>query len=76
LHGSRKSYNISKICPNCHELLDRGDKSTTEEARKVLLLREVKKLIDNTKDDKVLRDKLLILCKAIIERKPLKETFD
>jgi len=74
--GSDKIYNRLKICPNCHRLLDIGDKLTTEESRKILLLREVKKLIENTNDEKVLRNKLLLLCKAIIERKPLEETFD
>lgn len=74
--GSSKSHNILKICPNCHRFLDQGNKSTIERARKLLLLREAKKLIENTKDEKVLQNKLLLLCKAIIERKPLEETFD
>jgi hypothetical protein len=66
--GSTKSYNILKLCPNCHRKLDRDDPITIELCREKLLFREVKKLIeDNSATPKRLRN----LIEAILHRKQL-----
>ena len=68
-HGGRKkSYNILKLCPNCHRKLDRDDPIMIELCREKLLFREVKKLIeDNSTTPKRLRN----LIEAILHRKQL-----
>ena len=66
--GSTKSYNILKLCPNCHRKLDRDDPVTIEFCREKLLFREVKKLIEsNSTTPKRLRN----LIEAILHRKQL-----
>ena len=45
--GTKKSYNILKLCPSCHRKLDRGDAATIGLCREKLLFREVKKTIEN-----------------------------
>jgi predicted restriction endonuclease len=66
--GSKKFYNILKLCPNCHRKLDRDDPITIELCREKLLFREVKKLIEsNSATPKRLRN----LVEAILHRKQL-----
>jgi hypothetical protein len=66
--GSTKSYNVLKLCPNCHRKLDRDDPVTTELCREKLLFREVKKIIEsNSATPKRLKN----LIEAILHRKQL-----
>lgn len=64
--GSSKSFNILNLCPNCHRKLDRGDGLIIDNARAVLLTREVRKLIDSEKDEMLLRKRLVELCEKIL----------
>lgn len=69
--GSNKSFNMLKLCPNCHRRLDRGNSEITEEARRILLFREARKLIEGSGGSEFKRKRLAELCRAILERKPL-----
>jgi hypothetical protein len=64
--GSTKSYNILKLCPNCHRKLDRGDSGTTELARAALLLRVSRKILNNRDADTNIRKELLMRVEPII----------
>jgi hypothetical protein len=66
--GSTKSYNILKLCPNCHRKLDRDDPAAIELCREKLLFREVKKLIES---NSVTPKRLKNLIEAILHRKQL-----
>jgi hypothetical protein len=66
--GSAKSYNILKLCPNCHRKLDNDEAATIELCREKLLFREVKKMIENNSaTPKHLRN----LVEAILHRRHL-----
>lgn len=70
--GAHESWNLAKLCPNCHTLLDRHDQSITEIVRKSLLARVVKKLVQTDSDNASFPARLLSVCTAIISyRKPL-----
>jgi hypothetical protein len=66
--GSRASYNILKLCPNCHRKLDRDDIEVVGACREVLLFREAKKLIETGKDTPAKRRRLVELMRAILNR--------
>jgi hypothetical protein len=69
--GSSKSFNIIKLCPNCHTLLDNAeDQSITSRAREVLLARAAEQLLNSTSSREIkFQKRFLALCKCIIERK-------
>jgi|CXWL01.1.fsa_nt_gi hypothetical protein len=69
--GSTASYNILRLCPNCHRLLDRDHPTTIKLAMEILLFRVVKKIIESGPDTEAKRAKLALTCEAIINRKPL-----
>lgn len=66
--GSSASYNILKLCPNCHRKLDRDDLEVVGACREVLLYREAKKLIETGKDTAAKRRRLVELSRAILHR--------
>jgi hypothetical protein len=66
--GSAASYNILKLCPNCHRKLDRDDIEAVGACREVLLFREAKKLIETGKDTPAKRRRLVELMRAILNR--------
>lgn len=66
--GSSASYNILKLCPNCHRKLDRDDIEVVGACREVLLFREAKKLIETGKDIPAKRRRLVELARAILHR--------
>ena len=65
-NGRNESWNIAKLCPNCHSLLDRGDPSITEIVRRALFARVVKKIVQQESEDVSFPDHLLSVCSAII----------
>lgn len=69
--GSDKSFNILKLCPNCHRKLDTGDQKVIKDACRVLLFREVKKLIEESGDEYSKKNRLVELCRAILNRKSI-----
>lgn len=48
--GSDRRFNILRLCPNCHTKLDYGDTGHTTLARRVLLIRETKRLFEGVHD--------------------------
>ncbi len=40
--GGKQRFNIIRLCPNHHQLLDGGDPETTESSKQILLFREAK----------------------------------
>lgn len=71
--GSNQSYNILRLCPNCHRRLDTGDQNTERAARSALLYRETCKLLDAPLSDSAKKTKLVELASAIMQRKPVGE---
>ena len=67
--GGTQSFNILRLCPNCHRKLDRDDPPTTERAREALLLREAKRIIEAGRDSREERKELVKVCQAIITRR-------
>lgn len=67
--GDATTSNILLLCPNCHRKLDRDNKKITEQAREILLFREVKKLTEGKTSNAVLRRKLFELSEQIIHRR-------
>ncbi len=65
-NGQNESWNIAKLCPNCHTLLDRNDPSITEIVRRVLLARVVKKIVQRESENASFADHLLSVCTAIV----------
>jgi hypothetical protein len=66
--GSSASYNILKLCPNCHRKLDRDDIEVVSACREMLLFREVKKLVETGRDIPTKRRRLVELTRAILHR--------
>jgi hypothetical protein len=60
---------IIRLCPNHHQLLDGGDAETTESARRVLLFRESKHIIETGLDGSSKQKELVGIAQAIITRK-------
>jgi hypothetical protein len=48
--GSKQRFNIIRLCPNHHQLLDGGDPETTEFSKQILLFREAKRIIETGPD--------------------------
>ena len=69
--GSSRAYNILRSDVKCHRRLDRNEKDIILKAKRSLLLREVRKLVESIKNETELKVKLLQMCEAIIFRKPL-----
>lgn len=67
--GGTQSFNILRLCPNCHRKLDRDDSATTERAREILLLREAKRIIETGRDSATKQKDLVRVCQAIITRR-------
>ena len=71
--GSSKSYNILKLCPNCHTLLDNVEnEKIVLRSRQVLLTRAAEQLLNSTSvRDEEFQKSFVDICKSIIERKNL-----
>ena len=67
--GGRQSFNILRLCPNCHRKLDRDDPITTERAKEILLFREAKRIIEKGQGSNAKLKELVRVCEAIITRK-------
>jgi hypothetical protein len=67
--GGTQSYNILRLCPNCHRKLDRDDPTTTILAMETLLFREAKRIVETGRDTKAKRHELARVCEAIISRR-------
>ena len=67
--GGTQSYNILRLCPNCHRKLDRDDPATTTQAMEILLFREAKRIIEIGRDSKAKRHELAKVCEAIVTRR-------
>lgn len=66
--GGRERSNILKLCPNCHRLLDINDPDIVRKGRKILLYREVEKIMNSNEEKKVKQDQLDKLCVKIFSR--------
>lgn len=64
--GGRQSFNILRLCPNCHRKLDRDDPLTTERAKEILLFREMKRIVETGRASKA---QLVRVCEAIVTRR-------
>jgi 5-methylcytosine-specific restriction endonuclease McrA len=67
--GSTQRFNIIRLCPNHHQLLDGGDPETTELARQILLSREAKRIIEAGTDSPEKQKELVRVSQAIITRR-------
>jgi hypothetical protein len=67
--GSTQRFNIIRLCPNHHQLLDGGDQETTELAKQILLARETKRIIETGPDSPEKRKELVRVSQAIITRR-------
>lgn len=68
--GPRHQWNILNLCPNCHRKVDIDrDSKTINAMEKAILSKAVKFLYEKENQKKNYRDKLLKICKAIINRK-------
>jgi 5-methylcytosine-specific restriction endonuclease McrA len=67
--GGRQSFNILRLCPNCHRKLDRDDPATTERAKETLLFREAKRVVETGQDSIAKKKEMLRICEAIIIRR-------
>ena len=67
--GSKKRFNIVRLCPNHHQLLDGGDPETTELSKQILLFREAKWIIETGPDGPEKQKELLRVSQAIITRR-------
>src|SRR6266513_278773 len=66
---SKKRFNIVRLCPNHHQLLDGGDPETTELSKQILLFREAKRIIETGPDGPGKQKELLRVSQAIITRR-------
>lgn len=67
--GSTESFNILRLCPNCHRKLDRDDPAITEQAKETLLFRELRRILESNRDSEAKRKELVRVCESIITRK-------
>lgn len=67
--GGTQSFNILRLCPNCHRKLDRDDPTTTERAKEVLLFREARRILETGRDSNAKQKELVKVCEAIVKRK-------
>jgi len=67
--GSKQRFNIIRLCPNHHQLLDAGDPETTESSKQILLFRETKRIIETGPDSLEKQKELARVSQAIITRK-------
>jgi hypothetical protein len=69
--GPYQSWNLAKLCRNCHTNLDRGEASTTEIVRRELLARVVRKMVEAEGDSPKFKEELLERCHTILfSRRP------
>ncbi|HUO17532.1 MAG TPA: HNH endonuclease signature motif containing protein [Verrucomicrobiae bacterium] len=65
--GPSDSWNLVDLCPNCHTLLDNGDEDVVREVKEIVLLKAVRKLLEQS-DELALRKELVDTCTAITMR--------
>lgn len=67
--GGTQSFNMLRLCPNCHRKLDRDDPTTTERAKEALLFREARRILETGRHSKAKQKELVKVCEAIVTRK-------
>ena len=67
--GSKQRFNIIRLCPNHHQLLDGGDPETTERSKLILLFREAKRIIETGPDGPEKQKELVKVSQAILARR-------
>ena len=66
--GGTQRFNIIRLCPNHHQLLDKGDAATTARSQEILLFRESRRIIETGPDGSAKQKDLVRVCQAIITR--------
>lgn len=66
--GGKERSNILKLCPNCHRLLDSNDPEIIKKGQKILLYREVEKIINSNEIAENKHEQLWILCNNIFSK--------
>jgi HNH endonuclease len=66
--GKSVFYNLLSLCPNCHRLLDRADQLTTETCRESLLIRSIRRLLNDEAATKEERHRLYHIVEQIVTR--------
>lgn len=65
--GPASWWNLVALCPTCHTRLDNDDKQVVRDVQGVVLLKAVRRLLEQRKE-LVLREHLVGICTAIITR--------
>jgi hypothetical protein len=66
--GGTQRFNIIRLCPNHHHLLDSGDPAVTARSQEILLFRESKRIIETGPDTPEKLKDLLRVSRAIITK--------
>jgi hypothetical protein len=66
--GASLPFNILKLCPNCHTLLDQGDEITTGRTCEILLWRAAESFVSRTERGAQVQRQFLQLCLSITRR--------
>jgi len=69
--GTSSPFNILKLCPNCHSLLDREDEVTTGHACAILLWRAAESFVSKAERGAQVQQQFLELCTSIIRSRPM-----
>jgi HNH endonuclease len=69
--GKKAFYNLLSLCPNCHRLLDRGDRFTVQICGESLLIKSIKKLLGDAERTQQGRHRLFHIVEAIVKRIPV-----
>jgi len=66
--GVSSHFNILKLCPNCHTLLDQGDESTTGRTCEILLWRAAESFVSKAERGAQVQRQFLQVCLSITRR--------
>jgi hypothetical protein len=69
--GPSSQYNILKLCPNCHTLLDQDDEFMKRRACEILLWRAAESFVSKTERGAEVQQQFLELCTSIIRSRPM-----
>lgn len=69
--GTSSPYNILKLCPNCHTLLDQDDETTTRRACEILLWRAAESFVSKAERGAQVERQFLELCTSVIRYRPM-----
>ncbi|MGE5352282.1 MAG: hypothetical protein ACM3S2_08635 [Ignavibacteriales bacterium] len=68
--GSRERYNIIRLCPNHHTLLDSGDAETEHKVKEILLIKELCKILHTVDERDIVFSEIVNNIQSIVLRKP------